>query len=585
LIRGDIKVKSCRNDVPSADSRPLTVGDLFCGAGGFSEGFRQAGLVTKWAVELWKPATLTYQKSHPETTIFPRDILDLPDRILTPVDVIIGSPPCTQFSPANRGGNGDKSLGLSLAHCFFEIVSRLKPKYWILENVPALRFSLAKELEAGRVKTRKGELLIPRVSILNAAEFGVPQKRRRLFLGNFPAALPANSPVGHKRLTLGDVIQALPDPTQKPPSSGFVHDPNYPGLKFPVLNLRDHFEDTRWKLRPENIELARVAKEEHRWLGKMLFPDDRGKPSRTITGSHSTTSRSSIIFRYRNRGRNPFRTLTLREAATIQGFPVSYQFWHDSFGGKDHLVGNAVPPPVARGLAAAILREQGLPVPKTPLLFVSKEIPPPIAVAKGRANRFGPNRRFRLPVPIDVRHECRVELDNAGRVPTASPIPTGTQAKVWVTRLYLGYAKEYLCFEVSSEKVKDVLSGLGSDGLGEHDLRNRITRLVLEAHLSFDELLPSGTALQARWTERSFTGPRPESILRKVAGIVNHDFPFRQWREKRVPEPAYLRALGKPIEGGRNAPSKPVEALPVRVFGAAAALSIACDAINSGTVG
>jgi DNA (cytosine-5)-methyltransferase 1 len=501
------------------------------------------------------------------------------------VDVIIGSPPCTQFSPANRGGNGDKEQGLALARRFFEIVQRLKPRYWILENVPALRFSLEGELTAGRVQTRAGELLIPKVSILDSVDFGVPQRRRRLFLGNFPTTLPADPQIAHKQLTLGDVIQALPDPTQKSPSSGFVRDPNYPTLRIPVGNLRDHFEDTRWKLRPENVELARVAKEEHRWLGKMVFPDDRDKPSRTITGAHSTTSRSSIIFRYRSRGRNPFRTLTLREAATIQGFPLSYQFWHDSFGGKDKLVGNAVPAPVARGLAATILREEGRPVPKSPLLFISKEIPSPIAVSKSRANRFGPNRRFRLSVPIDVRHECRVELDNAGRVHSTSPTASPTPDKVWVTRLYLGYAKEYLCFEVSSAQIMNVLSGLGPDGLGGQDLRNRIARLMSEAHQSFDGLLPSGTALQARWTERSFTGPRPESVLRTVAGLVNQALPRRQWREKLVPEPAYLQAIGKPVAGGRNAPLRPVEAMPVRVFGAAAALSIACDAINKGTLG
>lgn len=564
-------------DVPASDKGPLSVGDLFCGAGGFSEGFRQAGLVTKWAVDFWKPAILTYQKNHPETRVYAEDIESFPIENLPPVDIVIGSPPCTQFSPANRGGNGDKQEGLALARRFFDVVQRLKPRYWILENVPALRFSLAEELSSRRVETPSGVLTIPRAEILHAEDFGTPQRRHRLFLGDFPGSTEelGKSSSG---LTLRDVVQSLPDPTRKPLRSRLVKDPNYPSLRVPVRGLRDHFEDTRWKLRSENIELARAAKEQHRWLGKMVFPDDLDKPSRTITGAHSTTSRSTIIFRYRSRGINPYRTLTLREAATIQGFPLTYQFWHDSFGGKDKLVGNAVPVPVARGLATAILRQEGLPIPRAPLLSPPRELAPPVAVKRSRMNRFGPNRRFRSPVAIDVRHECRVELDNRG----LKRISGGPSApRTWATRLYLGYAKEYLCFEVTTPEVKDILRQLRIRSNVDAGIHPGIVHLIAEAHRIFDGRVPDGNELQARWTERVATGIHPISVIGKVATLVNREFPLSRWGKVLMPEEAYLGAIGHAVEGGRKAPRKPVERLPVRAFAAVAALTVACDAINS----
>ena len=61
------------------------------------------------------------------------------------------------------------------------------------------------------------------------------------------------------------------------------------------------------------------------------------------------------------------RTLTLRECASVQGFPLSYQFWGDSVSQKDFLVGNAVSPPVARALANAILGQEGRAAPTDPI--------------------------------------------------------------------------------------------------------------------------------------------------------------------------------------------------------------------------
>lgn len=119
------------------NSQP-TVGDLYCGAGGFSEGFRQAGFKVVWGVDNWEPAATTFRYNFPETRLTTENLLSLDSRRLEPVDVLIGSPPCTQFSLANKGGNGDVKTGLELVKRFMQAVDVLRPHYWIMENVAHL---------------------------------------------------------------------------------------------------------------------------------------------------------------------------------------------------------------------------------------------------------------------------------------------------------------------------------------------------------------------------------------------------------------------------------------------------------------
>lgn len=116
----------------------LSCADLFCGAGGFSEGFRQAGFRVTNALDIWAPAVLTHEKNQPETEAIRADILSFDPERLGPVDVLIGSPPCTEFSFANRGGNGDVEAGMRLVYRFLRFVYELRPRWWVMENVPCM---------------------------------------------------------------------------------------------------------------------------------------------------------------------------------------------------------------------------------------------------------------------------------------------------------------------------------------------------------------------------------------------------------------------------------------------------------------
>lgn len=149
----------------------MKVIDLFCGAGGFSLGFKQAGFDVILGIDFWDIALKTHELNiggH----ILNADILKLVAQDLPACDVLIGSPPCPDFSIQ---GNVDKALrkkkaDLSCIEAFCNIAGVLKPKYWIWENVP------------GVIKY----LHFQPYAILNAQEYGVPQRRKRVFVGNFP---------------------------------------------------------------------------------------------------------------------------------------------------------------------------------------------------------------------------------------------------------------------------------------------------------------------------------------------------------------------------------------------------------------
>lgn len=141
----------------------LTIMDLYSGAGGFSLGFHNTGFKVKLAIDIWNKACQTYKENFPSTEVLNENILDLVPSDFEKVDIIIGGPPCQQFSYLTNYKIPDMRNIVK----FFDFVLELKPKVWILENVPGiLRFFCLKPYQ-----------------ILNSANYGVPQSRKRVFFG------------------------------------------------------------------------------------------------------------------------------------------------------------------------------------------------------------------------------------------------------------------------------------------------------------------------------------------------------------------------------------------------------------------
>lgn len=136
--------------------------DLFCGAGGFSEGFRQVGFEIVLGIDKWGDAIESY-RCNQKCDVLQSDIREV--MYLPECDVIIGSPPCQNFSSLNAKKN--VCGGLELVKEFERIVKLNKPKYWVWENVEYVK------------------RFYPQAFILNSWDFGLAQRRKRAFIANF----------------------------------------------------------------------------------------------------------------------------------------------------------------------------------------------------------------------------------------------------------------------------------------------------------------------------------------------------------------------------------------------------------------
>ena len=382
--------------------------------------------------------------------------------------------------------------------------------------------------------------------------------------------------------TLRGVVESLPDPRKKHPrASRWVADPVYPGEGIRSGDLRDHLEDTRWRLTFEERRLTQERKERDRIYGAMNYPDDLDRPSRTITATRTHGSRMTIVIPCGPRGSGR-RTLTLRECASVQGFPLSYQFWADTLGNKDIMVGNAVSPPAAFAIAQSIRREEGKETLARPKVDPPGDLPGPVAVSRRSVRRFPVRRRFRSIVPVDWRHEHRVELENQCS-PLRPTAPTRTVPTTrWKNRLYLGYARRYKQYDLdlgTSMGIARVLAREPDLGITEKELVSFLLPVVRTCENGF----PDGRSLQARWAGLSNEGDGPTSIVRWVASRVDAAFPRSQWNTTTVP-----KALTQPLlsprmrDRGKDPFRGQPEELSIRLAMTCLALSVVCERLNGG---
>ncbi len=386
--------------------------DVFCGSGGFSEGFRQQGFNIELGIDSWRPAIDTFNHNFglscpvKNALDFRRSIEEI--EALPDTDVIIGSPPCVSFSHSNMSGKADKSSGVLLTKIFLRIVAvkkfkkDSKLKAWYMENVTNSTnylngYYTFKDLgltkwaqQNGHSPHKKAIILESNQSFINSADYGSTQKRTRVISseiirkrgkvlkkGRFSIPLKTHrdsrtegeQPL-HKFLRV--VKNGLPKPNQ-PKNNKTIRDPQYAGLKLKSSELSDHFYDTglyacEWKQ-------SEHYKTNHPYMGSMSFPENEERPSRTITATRIGSSREGIIYRseFNRTGDGEYRIPTVREAACIMGFPITFQF-KGSEGTKWRLVGNAVCPTVSGAFAKQLRHELGMPTIEQPCVQKSANL-------------------------------------------------------------------------------------------------------------------------------------------------------------------------------------------------------------------
>jgi len=313
----------------------LTALDLYSGIGGWALGLKMAGIKVVASYERAPHACATQTKNQGGEVV-QCDIRKKLPGPLPKVSVVVGSPPCTEFSFSNKGGNGDINNGLRDLARFLALVDEVKPRFWVFENVPRVKNILQKHLYGRRGKLRKFQHLFNdpdvHIRIVDMSQFGLPQKRLRCLAGKFPADLLESYVQKYRRRTLASVLNAL--------RSKIVKDSVY-GFQIDRSALTDN--ELEIPLSREEIRLNRDAKTFHPVYNRMEFPDLTSRPVRAITATCTRVSRESIVIRSPGKRRS-FRRLTLRERASLQGFPVTYQFFANSYSKKIEMIGNAIPP-------------------------------------------------------------------------------------------------------------------------------------------------------------------------------------------------------------------------------------------------
>lgn len=339
--------------------------DLFSGAGGMSIGASMSGIDVRYAVELDKHAAATFSYNHKNTTLLNQDIRTVSVSQLRSLNkkqqkVIFGGPPCQGFSTSNQKNRDMNNANNWLYREYIRIVSEVRPDWIVFENVKGL------------VETERGFFLdevlkgFKRLGyttshfILNSADFGVPQKRNRLFIiGSLHGIeIEKPKPVVKKHRTVKDALSDLPD----------LENGDAPDIKeYSKVAQSSYAKSMRGRLKqswnnvvtnnaPHILERYSHIPQGGNWehIPKHLM-QNYTDATRCHTGIYRRLKedepsvvignfrKNMLIHPWKNRG------LSVREAARLQSIPDWFRFI-GSIGFQQQQVGNLVPPSLAKAV-------------------------------------------------------------------------------------------------------------------------------------------------------------------------------------------------------------------------------------------
>lgn len=360
----------------------MTVIDLFCGAGGLSEGFRQAGFHVLAGQDYDVTAGKTFSLTHSEAAFVGGTIQEVsPEQLLNAagvkkgeIDVVVGGPPCQGYSVYNhQRGTQDPRAGLFRE--YLRIVKGIQPRWLVMENVTGIT-SIAGGKIVREIFDGMADLgYRVEMKILKAEEYGVPQERRRVFFIATRTDAPILFPEPTHGLglepfvTVWDAISDLPvRQNGEGDESGieYAHNPQNPyqkALRGSITRVLNHSAP---RLSRINEERMRYIPPGGSWRDipvELLPPGMRkakrsdhtkryGRPRKTDLACTILTKCDLHWGAYIHPVQD--RAITVREAARLQSFPDFFEF----MGSRTEQyvqVGNAVPPLLGRRIAEALL--------------------------------------------------------------------------------------------------------------------------------------------------------------------------------------------------------------------------------------
>jgi DNA (cytosine-5)-methyltransferase 1 len=340
--------------------------DIFCGAGGFSEGFRQAGFLIECGIDFDHQAILTYSRNFPKSISLKWDLHqplgsschEFESVSKAGIDVIVGGPPCQGFSIAGKRVLDDPRN--SLYKAYFGLIEQLNPNAVVVENVPTI-LTLYKGAVADAI-THEFKLRGYRVAtfVLLASDFGIPQNRRRVFFvatrGQKNFTIPS-ADIFIEKLTCADAISDLPLLESEPGADvqSYTTEPKTAYQKLMRTGSNELFN--HWAVMHTEKTKKIIAQVpdggNYKSLPKSLW--DTRKVNIAWTRMHSNSPCFTIDaghnhhFHYKAN-----RVPTVRECARIQSFPDRFQFLGNKTS-QFRQVGNAVPPLLAKIIGQNLL--------------------------------------------------------------------------------------------------------------------------------------------------------------------------------------------------------------------------------------
>lgn len=343
--------------------------DLFAGVGGLSLGFENEGFDVVVANEYDPSIAEAYSENHKNTNMIVGDItsLDLKEtfgRYAGQIDVVIGGPPCQGFSQKGQRKTIHDERNFLFKY-YVAVVELVKPKYFVMENVPNLLTTekgyFLKEIE----ELFNGMGYSLQYGVLNASDYGVPQNRKRaVIIGKLFGVAP-NLPIPKKdNVTIWDAISDLAylnsgEGTEIQEYHIQPESEYQKALRGDGEILYNHVATKHSALALERLSMIppnagkEVLPEEH--LTKSIYSGTwtrmrKDETSVTITTRFDTPSSGKFT--------HPFldRAITVREAARIQSFPDSFRFVGNK-SSQMKQVGNAVPPRLAAAIAEVIKKD------------------------------------------------------------------------------------------------------------------------------------------------------------------------------------------------------------------------------------
>ena len=315
-------------------SEPLRAISLFSGAGGMDVGFENAGIKVVFANELVADAAETYRANHPDCIMVNDDINNVIDSLgkYEGIDLVFGGPPCQGFSVAGKMDPDDDRS--KLIFTFLDVVERVKPRAFVMENVKALgELSKWKDVRERYLKKASDLGYSCHYFVLNATDYGVPQKRERVFFigirGDSFDEKRLHQLITHhktKAAPIRDILLPLGKAGSEENPRTCVAKINF--CARPVMR-KSPYAGMYFNGQGRPIDIDGYANTYHKGLmDGTITPEYKEAPSR-------------------------LRRITIREAAKIQTFPDDYIFC-----GKPAAIykqiGNAVPCKMAEAVASAV---------------------------------------------------------------------------------------------------------------------------------------------------------------------------------------------------------------------------------------